>query len=327
MSWYDPMPASYPREEAANTRRRRAAFSKSFAGLACHHVSPVNLGLTAEHERRKTIRKDDSLRLIDDLTNHPMDPMFLDSSLSRHDETPLSVWSMRALCFVVCIAVGFLGCLFVQRLYSDPRKAVRSSLASELKESQNNVDELASQVADLHKQVESETKELSSNSLSETILNDEMFSGQIAVTGEGIELTMTNPLAAADDALGTSTRESTSVDRLRVVTDADLQAIVSLLWRSGAEAIAINDERLGAQTAIRTAGDTILVGLKAVESPYHIQAIGNRNDLAQVCSRTYLGTLYDEYRQAGITLQVKKMKSITLEAAVASDVTYARKAK
>ncbi len=327
MSWYDPMPASYPREEAANTRHRRSAFSKSFAGLICHHVSPINLGVTEERERRNRVRKDDSLRLIDDLTNHPMDPMFLDSSLSRHDESSLSVWSMRALCFVVCIAVGFLGCLFVQRLHTDPRKAVRSSLASELKESQKNVDKLAAQVTDLRTQVEKESKEVSSNTLSETIINDEMSSGQIAVTGEGIELTVANPFAAANETSGTNARETTSGDRLRVVTDSDLQTIVSLLWRSGAEAIAINGERLGSQTAIRTAGGTILVGLKAVESPYRIQAIGNRHDLSQVFDRAHLGTLYDEYRQAGITLQVSKSKSITLEAAVASDVTYARKAK
>lgn len=327
MSEHDPTPASYPSEETPkNGRHRRSAFSKSFAGLISHHVAPVDLNVT-ERERRNRVRKDDSLRLIDDLTSRSMDPMFLDSSLGRHDESPLAVWSMRVLCFVVCIAVGFLGCLFVQKLHSDPRKAVRSSLASELKESQKNVDDLASQVTDLRAQVEEQSKELDANSLSATTINDEMASGQIAVTGEGVELTVANPIAAANETSGTNARENTSGDRLRVVTDSDLQTIVSLLWRSGAEAIAINGERLGSQTAIRTAGDTILVGLKAVESPYSIQAIGNRHDLSQVLDRDRLGTLYDEYRQAGITLQVKKSKSITLEAAVASDVTYARKAK
>ena len=42
--------------------------------------------------------------------------------------------------------------------------------------------------------------------------------------------------------------------------DADLQTLVSLLWQAGAEAIAINGNRLGVQTSIRTAGSTILIG-------------------------------------------------------------------
>lgn len=320
-------PASYPSGQHPNhARQRRSAFSASFAALTSHHVTPADIDM-AERERRHRVRADDSLRLIDDLTNRSMDPMFLDSSLGRHDDSPLTLWATRIFCFVVCIAVGFMGCAFVRQLYADPRKAVRSSLASELKASQQNVETLGTQVTDLRAQIERQSKKLDANALSGTMLSDEMASGQVAVTGEGIELTVANPIAASDGTSGTGTREYTSGDRLRVVTDADLQTIVAVLWRAGAEAIAVNGERLGSQTAIRAAGGTILVGLKAVESPYLIQAIGNSNNLSHVVDRSHLGALYDEYRQAGISLQVKKSTGIRLEAAVASDVVYARKAK
>ena len=105
------------------------------------------------------------------------------------------------------------------------------------------------------------------------------------------------------------------------------QQLVSALWRSGAEAISINDERLGAQTSIRTAGGTILIGLNAVESPYRIKAIGNRHELAQSVSQENLGSWYTMYAKAGISLQVQQSKEITLKAAVVSDVNYARKAE
>ena len=324
----DGMPASYPVEERKEEPavRRRSVFSRAYTGLLSHHT--VQTAVTAnERERRRRIRQDDSLRLIDDLTNRPLDPIYLDSNLSTHRESPVTKWTMRIICFIVCIAVGFLGCLFVQQLHSDPRKAVRASLASQLETSRNDVDSLTKDVAALRSNIERQSKRLDVGGASETVRADEMVSGQVKVTGEGITLTVANPIAAANDSsTGTTPREKAG-DHLCVVTDADLQQLVSLLWRSGAEAIAINGHRLGVQTSIRAAGGTILVGLDAVGSPYRIEAIGERRTLAQVAEPDTLGALYDVYKRAGITLQVKQSKSITLEAAVVGDISYARKAE
>jgi uncharacterized protein YlxW (UPF0749 family) len=59
-----------------------------------------------------------------------------------------------------------------------------------------------------------------------------------------------------------------------VVTDRDLQAVVNALWAGRAEAISVGGVRLGPQTAIRTAGQTILADFKALRSPYVVAAIG-----------------------------------------------------
>lgn len=48
------------------------------------------------------------------------------------------------------------------------------------------------------------------------------------------------------------------------------------MFQNGAEAIAINGNRLGAQTSIRKAGGHILIGMTAIQSPYTIEAIGDR---------------------------------------------------
>ena len=70
----------------------------------------------------------------------------------------------------------------------------------------------------------------------------------------------------------------------------DLQLLVSLMWKAGAEAISINDNRLGVQTSIRTAGNSILIGTTPVSSPYRIQAIGNKNELANRMGQKELST-------------------------------------
>lgn len=324
-----PAPASYPVGEngGESRRRRRSSFSHAYRGLITHHAtlrSPVSV---AERERRRRVRQDDSLRLIDDLTNRPLDPIYLDSNLSTRRASPAVAWATRIICFVVCIGVGFLGSLFVQKLHSDPRKEVRASLASQLESSQRHVSALTDQVSALRSQVDQQSKRLDIADSTRIVRNDEMTSGQMKVTGEGVTLTVSNPLAAANDQSAGATPREQSGGHLRVVTDGDLQQLVSLLWQVGAEAIAVNGHRLGAQTSIRTAGGTILIGLDAVESPYRIEAIGDRRVLSQVVDAGHLGGLYDVYKDAGITLQVKQEKAITLEAAVVGDLSYARKAE
>ena len=327
MNEYEPMPASYPADAAPSTRRRRSAFSRSYSSLMSHHPTPRSDISEGERERRRRVRQDESLRLIDDLTNRPLDPIYLDSNLATHRETPLSTWTMRILCFVVCIAVGFLGSLFVQQLHSDPRKEVRASLASELATSQGNVDSLTGQINDLRAQVERQSKRLDVSGSSETVLNDEMASGQVKVTGEGITMTVSNPIAAGNDTSAGALPRETAGSHLRVITDGDLQQLVSILWQAGAEAISINGHRLGVQTSIRTAGGTILIGLDAVSSPYTIEAIGNASSLSESVGKRRIAGLYDAYKDAGITLQVKESKTLTLEAAVVGDLNYARRAE
>ena len=61
----------------------------------------------------------------------------------------------------------------------------------------------------------------------DTLIQDELSSGMLPVEGEGITLTLADPIAV-DGALP---RES-SGGQIRVVTDADLQQLVSLLWQA-----------------------------------------------------------------------------------------------
>ena len=64
-----------------------------------------------------------------------------------------------------------------------------------------------------------------------------------------------------------------------VIHEQDLQAVVNALWASGAEAMAINGERLTSASAVRCVGNTLLLHGAVYAPPYRIEAIGNTSSL------------------------------------------------
>ena len=71
--------ASFPVSPENVPTKHRAIFSSSFAGLSSHHVQPASMPAMPQRHRHVD---DDSLRLIDDLTNRPMDVLYSDSRLA-----------------------------------------------------------------------------------------------------------------------------------------------------------------------------------------------------------------------------------------------------
>jgi uncharacterized protein YlxW (UPF0749 family) len=56
--------------------------------------------------------------------------------------------------------------------------------------------------------------------------------------------------------------------------------VVNALWAAGAEAISINGQRLGPTSAIRFAGEAVLVDFRPVTNPYEVRAIGDPETLS-----------------------------------------------
>jgi uncharacterized protein YlxW (UPF0749 family) len=96
-----------------------------------------------------------------------------------------------------------------------------------------------------------------------------ILAGVTGVHGPGIKVVV-------DDAPDTSTRGEGSSGRIR---DTDLQRLINGLWAAGAEAVSVNGQRLTAMTAIRSAGDAILVAYRPLSPPYEVLAIGKADDL------------------------------------------------
>jgi uncharacterized protein YlxW (UPF0749 family) len=67
-----------------------------------------------------------------------------------------------------------------------------------------------------------------------------------------------------------------------LVSAADLRIVVALLWQSGAEAIAINGERVIGSTAIVDIGGSMLVNAAYVAGPYQVTALGPRDLFARL---------------------------------------------
>ncbi|HKX24847.1 MAG TPA: DUF881 domain-containing protein, partial [Actinomycetota bacterium] len=106
----------------------------------------------------------------------------------------------------------------------------------------------------------------------------------------------------------------------------DLQLVVNALWAAGAEAVAVNGRRVTATTAIRQAGDAVLVNFNAVSSPYRVQAIG---DPAKLRSRTLgsdLGRQFALWTQVyGLGFAVRSAEAITVPAlSTSADLGWAR---
>lgn len=59
-----------------------------------------------------------------------------------------------------------------------------------------------------------------------------------------------------------------------VIHEQDLQAVVNALWAAGAEAIAINGERITSRSAVRCVGNTLLLHGSVYAPPYRVSALG-----------------------------------------------------
>lgn len=102
-----------------------------------------------------------------------------------------------------------------------------------------------------------------------------------------------------------------------LVLAEDLRAIVVALWASGAEAIAINGERLVSTTSIRAVGNPVLVNDSYLQPPFVIQAIGPQDALATFESHpSFLSTVQRRIDAFGLEYAWATMDQVDLPAFV-----------
>ncbi|MEO3823881.1 DUF881 domain-containing protein [Actinomadura sp. B10D3] len=108
------------------------------------------------------------------------------------------------------------------------------------------------------------------------------------------------------------------------VYDQDLQVLVNGLWAAGAAAIGVNGLRLTPTTAIRTAGEAILVDYRPLGGPYEVTALGDpgrlRDAFAGSAADRRLDALKERY---GIRYDVRRTPRAQLPAAGTSLLRYA----
>lgn len=95
--------------------------------------------------------------------------------------------------------------------------------------------------------------------------------GMSAVQGPGVSVTL-------NDAARGGGLEGVDPDAL-VIHQQDVQAVVNALWRGGAEAVMIMDQRLIGTSAVKCVGNTLLLQGRVYSPPYRIAAIGDTDRL------------------------------------------------
>lgn len=150
----------------------------------------------------------------------------------------------------------------------------------------------------------------------------ETVTGARAVTGPGAVYTLDNSLQFKNPPPG-DTRTPEEVAQGQVY-DVDLQQVTNGLWAAGAEAISVNGHRLTATSAIRGAGEAILVDLRPLAPPYEVQAIGDparlQTAFATSAAGRYLSSLEQNH---GIQVTVRGADDLTVPAAGRLGLRYA----
>lgn len=124
--------------------------------------------------------------------------------------------------------------------------------------------------------------------------------------GPGITVTLDDAATAASGSDGTT----------GTVLSRDVFIVTNALWEAGAEAIAINGQRLTARSPIRFAGSAILVNYRPLVPPYRIVAIGDPDTLlarfGAGLGAAYVKSLTNNY---GIRSDISTQGDVTLPGA------------
>lgn len=173
---------------------------------------------------------------------------------------------------VGCAAVAFVVVTAARLAPPDPevRLPRQYRLAGLIERQQATVQQLKIQVAELREQVatlgsRAAAREQASAEEEEALRLAGRDAGITAVSGPGLAVSLT------DSDLTDS--PSGNINDL-VIHSEDVRAVVNALWRSGAEAVALNGQRLVGTSAVVCVGNTLLVNGTVHSPPYVATAIG-----------------------------------------------------
>jgi uncharacterized protein YlxW (UPF0749 family) len=142
---------------------------------------------------------------------------------------------------------------------------------------QNEQDSLKAQLADLRAQLDviqrgAASQSTTSRDLQARIEELRSAAGLTERTGDGVLITLDDARTA-----GTAAQQS-NVDK-SICHSTDLTDIVNAAWRGGAEAIAINEERIVGSSSVYCVGSTIMVNGTLMSPPFSVVVIGPQNQL------------------------------------------------
>ncbi|HHW70949.1 MAG TPA: DUF881 domain-containing protein [Clostridiales bacterium] len=203
----------------------------------------------------------------------------------------------------VCMILGLmLATQFknVQKVGGNVSMQRTQELTGEVQRLKEENEKMKSQIQDYDQKIwEYENAAKGEGKLSQAIYDEldrmRMLAGVVDLEGPGVIVTVNTFLTNPQGQL------------ISNVNYEDLLKLINELNAAGAEAIAINDERLIATTEIRNAGDYIVINTNRHSVPFEIKAIGNPDTLEAALK--LLGGVADELSQV-LDIKIKREDKI-----------------
>ncbi|QIK66484.1 DUF881 domain-containing protein [Nocardioides sp. HDW12B] len=251
-----------------------------------------------------------TMGLLNYVTAHSLDEDYEVVAAQRRERSPAGEPAtprrrLHPLALVGLLAFGLLvGVAFQQAARNEPvGEASRDELVEQVRDLRRELADTRTRTADLRADLEAGRTAALEASTRGRALSDRLdrlgtAAGSLALTGPGLLIT-------ADDG-------PTDVADPQVVLDTDLQILVNGLWVSGAEAVAVNGQRITSLSAIRIAGDAITVNYRSLARPYVVTALGDPDDLAARFVESAGGTWW---------LNLKSIYDLTFEMTTEDELT------
>lgn len=217
-------------------------------------------------------------------------------------------WWIGIGCIVLGIFIAFQ-MKFIQKSYLDGQtpsqktaelvtelnkvKSDKESLMEELERLESQLDEI---------QVSASEESIIVKNLTEEINRYKEFSGMTKLEGAGVLITIDNPPSDVNLSL-----EKNITYDYRLILD-----LLNELYSAGAEAIAINEQRLVNNSEFRTAGNQVNVNTVPIAPPFVIKAIGNSKTLDGALNQRF--GIVQNIREQGYYIEIKQVETLEVPA-------------
>ncbi len=214
----------------------------------------------------------------------------------------------RPLVAIACVAIGFLAMTAARSHPASPEARLprQYRLAALIERQQRTAKELRTEAEQLRATVANASlgpdKDATTARLQQ-LRSAQLLAGLTALRGPGIRVEL------ADSSLSDS--PSGDINDL-VIHSGDVQATVNALWRSGAEAMSINGQRLVGTSAVLCVGNTLLLNGTVHSPPYVVSALGadrNKFEADELMQR-----LKDAAKTFGVKLSIRSVNDVRVAA-------------
>jgi uncharacterized protein YlxW (UPF0749 family) len=260
-----------------------------------------------------------------DLFRHPLDPGYAAAARRRAGRPRPAGWrraTTSGVRVVVLVGIGFLLAVAYQSAVAarPQTNEARSGLVADVRERRTETDQLQRRADDLRRDVARQRDAaLGEGADANRLRNLDAATGLSEVRGNGVVVRLADAPPPLDPVTG-----KPSASNPGIVLDRDLQDIANELWHGGAEAVAVNGQRLAATTTIRAAGSAILVDFRPITGPYEISAIGPDNLERQFNASATAKRFHLFVGAYGMQFSVRAQRGLTLPGAGEPQLRYAK---